>query len=130
MCRASHAAERNKVPRTQAVDTHEGQGLVTKWFGKKSDRFIAFVDPKTPNTVVCLLPQTKLSLCVPREIQRQFNIESTDEVTLIEVEHHDAIRFSNGPQLDLVDLGEGVLATVTAVPTSGSRTPELETAAA
>jgi hypothetical protein len=71
---------------------------------------------------------TKLHLeGIPEGIQRAFGVSANEEVTFVRLEnrrHHDGVRFTNGSQISLQELGRGVTGYLTDALTESLRPPE------
>ena len=65
-----------------------------------------------PSTAVCMACDTKLRLeGIPEKMQKAYFITPNEDVTFTRVEHgphHDGVRFSNGAEVTLQQLGTGV----------------------
>ena len=87
----------------------------------RSHRFpsqtIGFVAPQDTQTAVCMACDTRLKLeGIPRTVQESCGVAPTEEATFTRLEtggHRDAVRFDNGAEASLQQLGEGVTATLT-----------------
>jgi hypothetical protein len=75
-------------------------------------RSIGFIAPGDASTAICMACDTKLSLeGIPEIVQRRHGVTSTENVTFTRLEggpHHDGVRFSNGAEVTLQELGPGV----------------------
>jgi len=73
---------------------------------------IGFAAPGDVNTAVCMACDTRLELSkLPPELQRTAKVGDTAIVTFIHIEHglhHDGVRFANGTEANLQQLGSGV----------------------
>lgn len=77
---------------------------------------IGFAAPGDANTAVCMACDTRLELSkLPPELQRTARVSDTAVVTFIHIEHglhHDGVRFENGTEANLQQLGSGVSAVI------------------
>ena len=75
---------------------------------------IGFVAPGDPSTAVCMECDMKLRLeGIPERVQRTKRVSANEDVTFTRIEtgfHHDAVRFGNGAEVTLQELGPGVKA--------------------
>jgi hypothetical protein len=75
-------------------------------------RSIGFIAPGDPATAVCMACDTKLRLeSIPEIVQRRHGVSATEHVTFIRLDdgpHHDGVRFANGAEVTLQELGPGV----------------------
>jgi len=73
---------------------------------------IGFVAPGDPSTAVCMECDMKLRLeGIPERVQRAKCVSANEDVTFTRIEkgfHHDGLRFGNGAQVTLQELGPGV----------------------
>ena len=73
---------------------------------------IGFIAPGDPSTAVCMACDTKLRLeGIPEKVQRAFFVRRNEDVTFTRLEdgpHHDGLRFGNGAEVTLQELGPGV----------------------
>lgn len=73
---------------------------------------IGFIAPGDPSVAVCMACDTRLKLeGLPEPVQRSCGIGPDEMVTFIRLEdglHHDGVRFDNGAQVRLQQLGPGV----------------------
>ncbi|MEZ0282988.1 hypothetical protein [Methyloceanibacter sp.] len=73
---------------------------------------IGFIAPGDPSTAVCMACDTKLGLeDIPEKVQRAYFVSPKEEVVFSRLEkgpHHDGVRFANGAEVTLQDLGPGV----------------------
>ena len=73
---------------------------------------IGFIAPGDPSTAVCMACDTKLRLeGIPEKVQRAYFVTRNEEVTFTRLEdgpHHDGVRFGNGAEVTLQQLGTGV----------------------
>ena len=73
---------------------------------------IGFVAPGDPSTAVCMECDMKLRLeGIPERVQRTKRVSANEDVTFTRIEkgaHHDAVRFGNGAEVTLQELGPGV----------------------
>jgi hypothetical protein len=94
---------------------------------------VGFVAPGDRATAVCMACDTKLHLeGIPEGIQRAFGVSANEEVTFVRLEnrrHHDGVRFTNGSQISLQELGRGVTGYLTDALTESLRPPERATQA-
>ena len=77
---------------------------------------IGFIAPGDHSTAVCMACDTKLRLeGIPERIQRRHRVSAIEHVTFTHMEggpHHDGVRFANGSEVTLKELGPGVKAYV------------------
>lgn len=77
---------------------------------------IGLTAPEDCRTAVCLMADTRLKLeGIPEQVQRAYGLGASEEAVFVRRElgpHHDAIRFANGSELLLQQLGTGVSVTV------------------
>jgi hypothetical protein len=75
---------------------------------------IGFVAPGDPSTAVCIECDMKLRLeGIPERVQRTKRVSANEDVTFTRIEkglHHDGVRFGNGAEVTLQELGTGVKA--------------------
>jgi hypothetical protein len=75
-------------------------------------RSIGFIAPGDPSTAVCMACDTKLRLeGVPEMVQRLHGVSAVENVTFTRLDsgrHHDGVRFANGAEVTLQELGTGV----------------------
>jgi hypothetical protein len=73
---------------------------------------IGFIAPGDPSTAICMACDTKLRLeGIPERVQRAKCISANEDVTFTRLEkgfHHDGVRFANGAEATLQELGPGV----------------------
>jgi hypothetical protein len=73
---------------------------------------IGFVAPGDPSTAVCMECDMKLRLeGIPERVQRNKRVSANEDVTFTRIEkgfHHDGVRFGNGAEVTLQELGPGV----------------------
>jgi hypothetical protein len=73
---------------------------------------IGFIAPGDPSTAVCMACDTKLRLeGIPEKVQRVQGVSANEDVTFTRLDngpHHDAVRFANGAEVTLQELGPGV----------------------
>jgi hypothetical protein len=73
---------------------------------------IGFIAPGDPRTAVCMAYDTKLRLeDIPERVQRAKCVSANEDVTFTRLErgpHHDGVRFANGSEVTLQELGSGV----------------------
>jgi hypothetical protein len=73
---------------------------------------IGFVAPGDPSTAVCMECDMKLRLeGIPERVQRTKRVSADEDVTFTRIEkgfHHDGVRFGNGAEVTLQELGPGV----------------------
>jgi hypothetical protein len=73
---------------------------------------IGFIAPGDLSTAVCMACDTKLRLeGIPHKIQRAYFVTPKEDVTFTRLEdgpHHDGVRFGNGVEVTLQELGPGV----------------------
>lgn len=77
---------------------------------------IGFVAPGIPDVAVCMACDTRLEIGnIPRHLQLGCNIPEMAAATFTRIEsgpHHDGVRFGNGAEVTLQQLGPGVTASV------------------
>lgn len=77
---------------------------------------IGFVAPQDHSTAVCMACDTRLELSnIPSELQKTHALSDRALVTFVHIEHglhHDGVRFANGREINLQQLGTGVAAEV------------------
>jgi hypothetical protein len=73
---------------------------------------VGFIAPGDPSTAVCMACDTKLRLeCIPERVQRRHGVSAIEHVTFTRLDygpHHDGVRFANGTEVTLQELGAGV----------------------
>ena len=73
---------------------------------------VGFVAPGDPSTAVCMECDMKLRLeGIPERVQRAKCVLANEDVTFARIEkgvHHDGVRFGNGAEVTLQELGPGV----------------------
>jgi hypothetical protein len=73
---------------------------------------IGFIAPGDPSTAVCMAYDTKLRLeGIPERVRRGKAVSANEDVTFTRLEkgpHHDGVRFANGAEVSLQELGRGV----------------------
>jgi hypothetical protein len=73
---------------------------------------IGFIAPGDPSTAVCMACDMKLRLeDIPESVQRSYFVSPKEDVTFTRLEkgpHHDGVRFANGAEVTLQELGNGV----------------------
>jgi hypothetical protein len=73
---------------------------------------VGFIAPGDPSIAVCMACDTKLKLeGIPERIQRNKCVSAEEDVTFTRLEHgphHDGVRFANGAEVTLQELGAGV----------------------
>ena len=86
-----------------------GERYETHLFESYSIGFVALGDP---STAVCMECDMKLRLeGIPERVQRAKRVSANEDVTFTRIEkgfHHDGLRFGNGAQVTLQELGPGV----------------------
>jgi hypothetical protein len=77
---------------------------------------VGFISPGDADTAVCMAYDTRLELKnIRRDVQLGLGIPETAEATFARIEggpHHDGVRFNNGREITLQQLGPGVSASV------------------
>lgn len=77
---------------------------------------IGLTAPEDCRTAVCLMVDTRLKLeGISEQVQRTYGLAPSEEAVFVRREqgpHHDAVRFANGSELLLQQLGVGVGVTV------------------
>jgi len=72
---------------------------------------IGFIAPGDPATAVCLACDTRLRLeGIPEKVQRAKCVSANEDATFTRLEkgpHHDGVRFTNGAEVTLQELGPG-----------------------
>jgi hypothetical protein len=75
---------------------------------------IGFVAPGDSSTAVCMECDMKLRLeGIPERVQRTKRVSANEDVTFTRIEngfHHDGVRFGNGAEVTLQELGPGLKA--------------------
>jgi len=102
MCDYSLETYRSRPARLgERYETHQFQS-----------RSIGFIAPGDPSTAVCMACDTKLRLeGIPEGVQGAHGVSAEEDVTFIRLEngpHHDGVRFANGGEVTLQELGPGV----------------------
>jgi hypothetical protein len=73
---------------------------------------IGFVAPGDASTAVCMECDMKLRLeGIPERVQRAKRVSANEDATFTRIEkgfHHDGVRFANGAEVTLQELGPGV----------------------
>jgi hypothetical protein len=73
---------------------------------------IGFIAPGDPLTAICMACDMKLRLeGIPERVQRAKAVSANEDVTFTRLEkgfHHDGVRFTNGAEATLQELGPGV----------------------
>ncbi|MEM7633083.1 MAG: hypothetical protein AAF299_00885 [Pseudomonadota bacterium] len=91
----------------------EGVSYETHRFPSHS---IGFVDPRNVSTAICMACDMRLRLeGIPRQIQGAYGVTADEVVTFVNLEtgtYHDGVRFANGAEITLRQLGPGVKARV------------------
>jgi hypothetical protein len=86
-----------------------GELYETHQFGSLS---VGFIAPGDPSTAVCMAYDTTLKLeGIPERIQRTKHVSANEDVTFARLEngpHHDGVRFANGAEVTLQELGPGL----------------------
>ena len=86
-----------------------GELYETHQFGSLS---VGFISPGDPSTAVCMAYDTALKLeGIPERIQRTKHVSANEDVTFARLEngpHHDGVRFANGAEVTLQELGPGL----------------------
>ena len=77
---------------------------------------VGFVAPPDHSTAVCMACDTRLALSnIPKDLQSTHALSDRAMVTFVHIEHglhHDGVRFANGREVNLQQLGTGVSAEV------------------
>ena len=75
-------------------------------------RSIGFIAPGDAATAICMACDTKLRLeGIPQRLQGRLGVSASEHVTFTCLEagpHHDGVRFANGAEVTLQELGPGV----------------------
>jgi hypothetical protein len=75
-------------------------------------RSIGFIAPGDATTAICMAYDTKLRLeGISEPVQRRLGVSAIEIVTFTRLEagpHHDGVRFANGAEFTLQELGPGV----------------------
>jgi hypothetical protein len=75
-------------------------------------RSIGFIAPGDATTTICMACDTKLRLeGISELVQKRLGVSAMEEVTFTRLEtgpHHDGVRFANGAEATLQELGPGV----------------------
>lgn len=91
---------------------------------------VGFVAPGDPSTAVCLECDMKLRLeGIPEQVQRAKRVLANEDVTFARIEkgvHHDGVRFGNGAEVTLQELGPGVKGFLYDALSSAIWTPNIE----
>jgi hypothetical protein len=91
-------------------------------------RSIGFISPGDASTAICMACDTKMKLeGIPQIMQRRLGVSAIESVTFIRLEfgpHHDGVRFANGAEATLQELGPGVKGYVYNALSSPIWTPE------
>jgi len=94
---------------------------------------IGFISPGAPDVAVCMACDTRLEVSnIPRHLQLSCDVPEAAAATFIRLEggpHHDGMRFANGAEVTLQQLGPGVSASVVdalVAPLAALRARELE----
>ncbi len=94
---------------------------------------IGFVSPGAPDVAVCMACDTRLEVSnIPRHLQLSCDVPEAAIATFIRLDggpHHDGMRFANGAEVTLQQLGPGVSASVVdalTAPLAAPRARELE----
>jgi hypothetical protein len=73
---------------------------------------VGFIAPGDPSTAVCMACDTKLRIeGIPERVQRVHGVTAKEDVTFTRLDdgpHHDGVRFPNGAEVPLQELGPGV----------------------
>jgi hypothetical protein len=73
---------------------------------------IGFIAPGDATTAICMACDAKLRLeGISELVQRRLGVSEIENVTFIRLEvgpHHDGVRFANGAEVTLQELGPGV----------------------
>jgi hypothetical protein len=89
---------------------------------------IGFIAPGDPSTAVCMAYDMKLRLeGIPERVQRAKCVSANENVTFTRLEkgfHHDGVRFANGAEVTLQDLGPGVIGYLSNALSSSMWSPE------
>jgi hypothetical protein len=109
----------------------KGERYETRRFASGS---IGFASPGDPETAVCMACDTSLELAqIPPHLQLRLGLPASAVATFVRIEdgpHHDGIRFANGAEVTLQQLGPGVAASVvdalTGPPSKPARQREME----
>jgi hypothetical protein len=106
MCDYSLEAYRSRPAR-------EGEEYVTHRFSSSA---IGFIAPGDPTTAVCMAYDTQLQLeGIPQTVQAALGVPASRRATFARLEggvFQDGVRFDNGAQITLQQLGPGVKAVV------------------
>lgn len=90
-----------------------GERYVTSRFPSGS---VGFVAPGDADTAICMACDTRLELKdIPHYLRSRLGAPAPAEATFVRVErgpHHDGIRFADGTEMTLQELGPGVTASV------------------
>jgi hypothetical protein len=94
---------------------------------------IGFISPGAPDVAVCMACDTRLEVSsIPRHLQLSCDVSEASVATFIRLDggpHHDGVRFANGAEITLQQLGPGVSASVVDTlsgPLAAPRARELE----
>ena len=102
MCDYSLEAYRSRPAQLgERYETHQFQSLS-----------IGFIAPGDTSVAVCMACDTTLRLeGIPEWVQRATGVSANEDVTFTRLEkgpHHDGVRFANGAEVSLQQLGPGV----------------------
>jgi hypothetical protein len=108
----------------------KGERYETRRFTSGS---IGFISPGAPDVAVCMACDTRLEVAnIPPHLQMSCGVPASVLATFTRLEsgpHHDGLRFANGAEVTLQQLGPGVIASVVdALTTPPAATPERELA--
>jgi hypothetical protein len=88
---------------------HLGEKYETHLFESRS---VGFIAPGDASTAVCMACDTKLRLeFIPEMVQRRHGVSAIEHVIFTRLDngpYHDGVRFSNGREVTLQELGAGV----------------------
>ena len=88
---------------------------------------IGFISPGAPDVAVCMACDTRLEVSnIPRHLQLSCDVPEVSGATFIRLDggpHHDGMRFANGAEVTLQQLGPGVSASVVDALTAPLATP-------
>jgi len=90
---------------------------------------VGFIAPGDTAIAVCMAYDTRLKLLdIPSKVQRAYNVRTEEEVIFARSEaglHHDGVKFANGVQVTLQQLGPGVKAIPVDILLAPVKEPEI-----
>lgn len=89
---------------------------------------VGFAAPGDPSTAICMACDMRLKLeGIPTAVQTTHGVSADEEVTFVRLGagwHRDGVRFANGVEVSLQELGAGVTAFLTDALLEPSREPQ------